>query len=224
MDKIKAYQQKIDSLTVRERAMILLAILAVIFFLWDTFLMSPLDIRQKRLQAELDAKRAELNALNIEFGQLAMKQNQDPNAAMRVELETLREELAQLDENIQATAENLVEPARMPELLRSVINKTQGLRLTNLQGLGVTPLLEAGDGKQKAGETESGELAMAYKHGMQIRFRGDYLQTLEYLRQLEALQWGFVWDSIELEIKDYPQSQAGIRLYTLSLVKDWIKA
>jgi len=44
------------------------------------------------------------------------------------------------------------------------------------------------------------------------------------LRRLEALEWNFFWDRIEFQVKDYPDSSASIRLYTLSLTSDWIKA
>jgi len=224
VDKIKQTMERIDALTIRERGMVLLAVLAVLIFVWDTFFMAPLGAEQKRMQAELDSKRAEVNALNIQLGQLLKQSQDDPNAAARAELAELREELAAIEAQIKTTVQELVDPARMPELLRNVINQTQGLTLTNLEGLGVSPLV-AKDDKTGAGEDSAGDsLSAAYKHGMRIRFRGDYLQTLEYLRRLEALEWNFFWDRIEFEVKNYPRSASEIRIYTLSLTQDWIKA
>lgn len=225
VDKIRAYQEKIDALTIRERGMVLLAVLAVMIFLWDNLLMSPLDTEQKHLQAELETRRTEVNALNIQLGQLVKAQNEDPNAAARLELETLRQELTEIEQDIQATARELVDPTRMAELLRTVINRTEGLTLRNLEGLGVTPLVAADGGSDKeVKETVDQGMSAAYKHGMRIRFSGDYMKTLEYLRRLEALEWDFFWDRIEFEVTDYPDSSADIRIYTLSLTKDWIKA
>ncbi len=225
MDKIKAYMERIDALTIRERGMVLLAVLAVMIFLWDSFLMSPLDTRQQRLQAELESKRAEISGLGIQMGQLVKQQQQDPNAEARAELQTLRQELATLDEEISSTTQELVDPARMPQLLRTVINRTAGLNLTTLEGLGVTPLMTAKQEQSQDSAAGSGETFTAgYKHGMRIHFQGGYLETLEYLRKLEALEWNFFWDRIEFNVRDYPEASADIRLYTLSLTPDWIKA
>ena len=233
MDKIKVYMERIDELTIRERGMILLAVLAVMIFLWDTFLMSPLDVRQQSLQAKLESKRAEIDALSIQTGQLIKKQKQDPNAELRAELQSLRQELTTVDKAINSTAQELVDPARMPELLRTVINRTDNLNLTALNGLGVSPLLanKGEQGQSSSSPADDGSnngndqsLTAAYKHGMNVEFRGGYLQTLEYLRKLEALEWNFFWDRIEFQVKDYPDSSASIRLFTLSLTSDWIKA
>ncbi len=233
MDKIKAYMERIDELTIRERGMVLLAVLAVMIFLWDTFLISPLDVRQQSLQAKLESKRAEINALSIQTGQLIRKQQQDPNAALREEFQHLRQELTAVDKSINSVAQELVDPVRMAELLRTVINQTDNLNLIGLNGLGVSPLLANHDKQEKVSSDSSGDTAKsskeqnivaAYKHGMQIEFRGGYLQTLEYLRKLEALEWNFFWDRIEFQVENYPDASASIRLYTLSLTSDWIKA
>ena len=115
----------------------------------------------------------------------------------------------------------------MAEILETVLLKTRGLRLTEVKGLGVEPLLPKPDqGKgaaaSGAGETSTADIGNAYKHGLKISFEGDYLSTLAYIRELESLKWGFFWDRFEFEVKDYPEAKASITIYTLSLDKDWI--
>jgi len=232
MDRIRQLMDKIDALTVRERGMILLAVLAVIVFVWDMFLMQPLDARQQRLQSQLEMKRAEVQALNIELQQLVSELSEDPNAANRARRETLREELAALEAQVQETTAELVDPAQMPRLLRTVINRTEGVSLASLEGLGVSPLVGGESGSNKGSDggpavpegASAGELATAFRHGMRIRFEGEYLTTLDYLRRLEDLEWGFFWDAIDFEVKEYPASETSIKIYTLSLTRDWIRA
>ena len=62
----------------------------------------------------------------------------------------------------------------------------------------------------------------AYRHGLRIEFIGDYLTTLDYLKSLEKLEWGFFWDNFELEVKEYPDAKAAIEIFTLSLRQQWI--
>lgn len=230
MEKLKAYQEKIDALSIRERAMVLLAIVAVLVFLWDSFLMNPLDIRQRQLQSQLQAERAQLSGLNIQMRQAIAAQKIDPNAANRERLAELQSALSELEENVRDTATDLIEPARMPQVLRSVINQISGLTLRQLNGLGVSSLMEKtkpdAEAEESAGTQvdNSSSMANAYKHGMRMELRGDYLTTLEYLRRLQALEWNFFWDSLEFQIGEYPDADTTLTIYTLSLTSDWIRA
>lgn len=231
-EQLQAYREKIDALTIRERAMILLAVVAVMTFVWDIFLMSPLDSRQSQLKSQLEAERAKLSALNIQVRQSIVARNVDPNAANRERLAELQAELAELEEQVQDTATGMIAPARMPEVLRNVINRTSGLTLAQLKGLGVSPLIEtatvngadSGDMEPEAGAQHDAGPANAFKHGLQLELQADYLTTLEYLRRLQALEWHFLWDRLEFQVEEYPDATATLRIYTLSLTRDWIRA
>lgn len=229
MDKLNLWVEKIDALTIRERAMILLAILAVLVFAWDKLLMLPLDAQRKSLSAQLEIKRAEVSTLGIQIRQAITAQSFDPNAANRDRLAQLRVELAEIESRVSDTAVDMIEPKRMPEVLRSVINQINNLTLTNLKGLGSSPLIPAAEVKPAAetavdADADSRYRAAAFKHGMQIRLRGDYLTTLEYLRRMEKLDWRFFWDSLEFQVGEYPDAESVLTIYTLSLTRDWIRA
>lgn len=228
MEKLKVYQEKIDALSVRERAMILLAVVAVLIFFWNTFFMNPLEFRQSQLRSQLEVQRAQLSALNIQMRQSIAAQKIDPNAANRERLAELQTELAKLEENVRDTATDMIEPGRMPQVLRSVINQISGLTLRQLNGLGVSPLMETAAPQTEepvvAPINNASDMANAYKHGMRMKLRGDYLTTLEYLRRLQALEWNFFWDGLEFQVGEYPDAETTLTIYTLSLTSDWIRA
>lgn len=226
--KLKAYQDKVDSLSIRERAMVLLAVIAVLAFVWDIFFMAPLDARQSRVQSQLETERAQLSALNIQVRQAIARQGKDPDAENRERLADLREQLSTMDENIQDTATDMIAPARMPEVLRNVINKTRGVSLAQLKGLGASPILKDKKSDEAASDSDAAETdndtANAYKHGIELVLEGDYLAVLEYIRRLQALEWRFYWDAFELDVGKYPQTETVLRIYTISLTRDWIRA
>jgi MSHA biogenesis protein MshJ len=68
----------------------------------------------------------------------------------------------------------------------------------------------------------AGALDAAYRHGMQMEFSGDFFATLEFLRRLEALEWKFFWESVRFDVTEYPQAIATVRVFTLSLDRNWI--
>jgi len=224
MSGLKALQEKIDNLTLRERGIIFLGILYVLYTGWDMFLMQPLAVEQKKIEAELKQKQATQLGLNARIQKLIMEQDKDPNAVNRGKVAQLKKRIAEVESQMQASTAQLVHPENMAKILETVLHSIKGLELVEVKSLGATALIKK-DPKQaqKDKEPASGnDLENAYKHGLKIVFEGDYMSTLDYIRRLEELEWKFFWDSFELEVKEYPVSRAAITLFTLSMDKNWI--
>lgn len=231
MNPLNEIMNRIDALTLRERVAVFIAVLAVIFFVWQNVLMSDITIRERDIKARLQQKQAERMGLNLELQELISKAKADPDALKKKKLQMLRAQVARVRENVVQSTRNLVSPERMAGLLESVLARTQGLDLVAVKGLGSSALLDSGSDKgkkvqdKKAGAdtgTAADIVKNAYKHGLKIVFNGSYMSTLDYMRKLEELNSGFLWDSLELEVKDYPHAQASITVYTLSLDDNWI--
>jgi len=239
LNRINALFNRVDELTLRERAVVLGGLLTLLFLGWYTYLMEPILKQEKSLLAELETKRKQLQTLNEQFEMLADSRKVDPNEASRQRLAGLKQEEARIREELQSATEHLVAPELMPDVLRQVLKSAQGLTLVKLNGLGSTPLVQpaskagaeppvgAAATTQQTGGTGTGQgggtgLEGAYKHGMQIQFNGDFFSTMEYMRQLEQLQWRFFWDSINFAVGEYPEATTSIRLFTLSLKSNWI--
>lgn len=226
MNLLKQWLSRVDELSLRERAIVFSALLIVLFLGWYAYLMEPLMKEQHRLLTELDNKRGELASLNNEFEKMTAVVQTDPEAEDRRRIDGLNRQITDLEQDLKAATANLVAPEAMPEILRLVLNRSRGLTLLKLTGLGGTPLVvKAGtsDGKPTHQGSAGGDLGGAYKHGMQIEFRGDFFETLDYLRALEGLQQGFFWDQVKFEVQDYPDSVTTLTLYTLSLNPNWIR-
>jgi len=231
MNFINEIMNWVDALTLRERAAIFIAVLAVIFFVWQNVLMSDITIRERDIRAQLQQKQAVRMGLNLELQELISKAKADPDALKKKKLEMLRAQLARVREDVVQSTRNLVSPEKMAGVLESVLARTQGLDLVAVKGLGSSALLDSGGDKDKAAQDKTARqvtgaapdiVKNAYKHGLKIVFNGSYMSTLAYVRKLEELNSGFLWDSLELEVKDYPQAQASITVYTLSLDDNWI--
>lgn len=233
LDQVNRLIARIDDLTLRERAMVFGGLLTLLFLGWYAYLMEPLFNEETFLLSELDKKRAQFQALNDQFVLLTQRQGQDPDEANRKKLAELRAEEARLKEELDSATSHLVSSEVMPDLLRRVLNKSEGLSLVKLNGLGSVPLVPPTAAPEKEGKAaaaqsvkepvaENGELASAYKHGMQIQFTGDFFATLNYMRKLEQLEWGFFWESVDFTVAEYPGASASIRVFTLSLNPNWI--
>lgn len=231
MEQIKALLNRVDALSIRERGIILAGVIFIMYTVWDIFLMQPQAIQERQTLARLQTRQAEQTALNIKFQNLLMQGREDTAGADRQRLAALKNQLETVEEDVRQSTRHLVTPANMAGILQSILQRSQGLVLTEIKGLGAIPLLsqtpqsvqdQSAATAESTAQVPAGTLEGAWKHGLVIRFEGDYMSTLAYMRELESLEWEFFWDSIEFEVIEYPRGKASMTLYTLSLEKDWI--
>lgn len=234
MARLKILFAQIDALTLKERVLILLAAIAVLYAVWHYALMQPLDVKQQRLTAALQQQQRELESLAVQLRLTLEQSRNDPDAANRSKLARLQEKIQKLDDTLAQMTKNLIPPERMAQVLETVLLKSSGLTVVDVRGLGSASLLEAlGEAVAPAGAVKSKRdkvkskppapvAAGAYKHGVQITVSGTYFDALHYLRALEALPYAFFWDSLELQVGQYPQATTAIVVYTLSLDPRWI--
>jgi MSHA biogenesis protein MshJ len=233
MEQIKVLMGRIDALSIRERGIIFAAIVIIMFAVWDSVFIQPQVNEERKVLADLQMKRAEQSVLNVKFQNLIKQQRGDVDVLNRERLAQLKQQLDEIESNVRASTNHLIPPGQMAVVLQTILNKSGGLQLTEIKGLGASPLLApavqhgqvpAVVGSNTAAQVQpaGGGMDNAYKHGLLIRLEGDYMATLEYLRALEALEWGFFWENLEYEVLEYPRASVVITLYTLSLEKDWI--
>jgi MSHA biogenesis protein MshJ len=232
MEQLNKLAEKINSLSLRERAVVFLCIIAVIFSIFDAYMLTPLETEQKKVIAELNTKNAERHVLINRFQNLVKKSKEDPNAENIAILKKLRSRLIDVQADLESSTANLVSAKDMPKILETVLHKVGGLTLRNLKSLGVTPVVakseeelatvEVDDGSDNEKKLTADNIDNAYKHGLRIEISGDYLTTLDYLRNLEELEWGFFWDNFKLTVNEYPDASVAIEIFTLSLNQEWI--
>ena len=229
MEQLKKIAARINAFSVRERAIVFIGLLVVIYSVWDAMLMAPLSIQQKKLVVDFNSKNTERLVLSTRLQQLIKESQQDPDAANLAKLKALRSKLIDTQAGLEVSTRNLVSPNEMPKLLESVLHKTDGLTLVSLKNMGVKPLIAKEAQETVSGSTTNNDkkltadnLDNAYKHGLRIEFIGDYFTTINYLKSLEQLEWGFFWDNLEFQITEYPDATASIEIFTLSLNKEWI--
>ena len=232
MEALRSLQNRIDALTLRERAIVLAAILLAVYFIFETFVIEPINLSQKAVQSKIAQTNKEIAAFNGQMQKLLAASPGNQQQKDRQEAQRLKQEQAGIDRELQEATASLVAPQQMAKLLEKVLAQTNGLRLGKVTSLGSSPLLLQGQSAGKSDNNSPREegnkvshdasVETVYKHGLRIEFNGDFFATLDYLRKLEKLEWNFFWDNIKFQVKDYPEATSVLTLYTISLNKNWI--
>ncbi len=224
-------KNRINDLSAKERVGIILAVSVVLYAIWDFTFMQPMAEKQALLNSELDEKNQKVMTLSQQVQDLIDSDQSPLYIKNRQRLESIISQLEQTDQKLLAITSSLIAPDQMAKVLETVLTQSEGLTIRRLDGLGAKPFPERIEKpeleKNKASLTEQKkteviEEQLAWRHGLQVEFSGSYLDTLEYLQSLEELHWKFYWDSVELNIDEYPNVNTVIKVYTLSLDEEWI--
>ena len=224
--RLQAWLDRIDGLGLRERLLGFCTVLAVLCVIWSELLMRPLDASRDALDARVESLTRDILTLNKQVQALAEQRRIDPDAVNRERLLALRREASTLAGVLERLTGDLVPPGQMARLLEVVLTRDTTLTLVKLEGLGALPVL----GGDTPAEPSTGRATVVgepppsvlYRHGLRIEFEGSYLETLRYLTALEGLDWRFLWDSVELDVEEYPRAKVAITVYSLSLARAWI--
>lgn len=232
---------KFAALTRRERAIVAAALVFGGGLLLYNFAIDPF-LRQARKAATAElAARTELAQQEVLIAMLKA-QNADPDAANRSRLAQAREELAAVNGRLARFEAGMVPPARMPAFLEGLLARNRAIELLGLKTLPVTligapaaaPPAAAAAGASVPGATEPArdkpaQTAAApvdaegiYQHGIEITLAGSYGDLLNYLADLERMPQRVMWNSVSLKVEKHPRNVMVLRVYSLSLDRDWL--
>ena len=150
---------KLDALTLRERAMVFLAVTAAVLFVIYTLSVEPMLTRQKVLLGQIAQQDNQIAGIDDEISSKAQAFALDPDAAVREHLRQVRREMAQTSDGLMAVQKGLVAPEKITPLLEHLLRVNGKLRLVSLKTLPVTGLSEAAlppPGAASAAEQASG--------------------------------------------------------------------
>jgi MSHA biogenesis protein MshJ len=208
--------KRFESLTLRERAIVMLALIGALVFAWDTVLMDPLRFTRATLESEL-ATAGQLGA-SVQGAEVS-----DPRQMSVKRVGELQRRLANLDAQLANTASGFVSADRMIQVLHDVLDAQGRLQLVSIRNLPVTSLVQPKLEEVVPGTEPAAAAPQApFVHAVEIVIDGQYGDILDYLAALEALPWKFRWTSLDLSTSGYPRNRVRIEIATLSFVSTWL--
>lgn len=191
---------RIDALSLRERGILLVLSLIVLYALADRLLLAPTLQRIDQRRVEITDIQSRLTTLQARAG-VIQQNGQDPLAQRRARIAELETLLAAQDAQFEAQLGRLVRPEQAAPLLRDVLAAAPGLRLLGLESAAGAPLL-----------ADTGRII---RYDLDLRVEGGYLAALDYLQRLEQLPWRLFWDGLQLHVQAHPRSTTQLTVYTL---------
>jgi len=233
-EKWQQLKTRFESFAVRERCLMVGAIAAVIYLLWDFVLLQPMAEKMEILTARERVVKQALQTGEAELAVLSAIAQKDPDIELKRNLQELQEKLRQLDGQLDTLSAGLVAAQKLPQVLHYVLHESSAVR--DAGGLSIVSMAtrppeeivlskekEVASTPQVQTETEAAAAAPAvletvkiYKHGVNLKLTGDFVSAVRYLQALEQGEWRFYWESLKYQVSRYPQAEIQLTVFTLS--------
>jgi MSHA biogenesis protein MshJ len=208
----------VDGATLRERLLLFIALAVVLVAAIDTFFISPVSERDRKLRVTIAGQQAELDTIEKHIRSMVNARGVDPDAPTRARYEELTQQLTLLDAQIAHEQERFTSPDRMSKVLEETLHGSRGVRLVQLKSL---PAETLADSAAPGGAARS-EHTRNFRHGFELTVSGTYADLYAYLRTMEKLPRMY-WGKAVLSVDDHPRSTLTLTVYTLSLDRIWIQ-
>jgi len=196
----------------------MIAVCAVaIISAWVLIISDPQRERRTQIIEKNVALKQQVQNIQLTINSILQQAKNDPNELKKKKINLLKKKLETVNNVLQKNMHGFVDPNKMAAALEDVLKSSGHLHLVKLKNLPAEYILE--DNKKEKQESKKFGL---YRHGFELELTGSYVDTAAYLKALEALQWDFYWDGIDIEMIKYPQAKITLKVHTLSLKEGWI--
>ncbi|MFW5426080.1 MAG: hypothetical protein ACKE8G_01710 [Methylophagaceae bacterium] len=221
--KLQQISSYLNALSLRERVMALVVIIAIIYAAFDMLVFQKQNLHYQQLQTQQQDFSEQQLAFSTELLENAEKIAADKRSSddIKQEINNTQLNLQDTEVELDSVFNKLVPPTKITELLRSLLLKTNGLKLVSLNNEPVKKIvLNEKKGSEEKEKTEPQSLL--YEHATIIKLTGNYQQLYQYLLALEQSDWGLFWDKMQYTVTDYPRAEISLRVHTISTDKYWI--
>ncbi|MDH4189345.1 MAG: hypothetical protein OEW21_03955 [Betaproteobacteria bacterium] len=223
LEKWHWFATRFDALPRERRMLAFVVALAVAAALGYLTVLAPIAESGRSAARELLSTQDEMRIAGERLQAIAAAHLRDPDAVLRQRLENSRARLAEIEKQVDQWRRQLISPDRMAGVLREILARNRGLELVEARSITPLPLTPAAPPQVSGNQMpEAAPRAPIYRHGLEVRVRGRYLDLLRYLGELERMPDRMFWREVEISAERYPQAVMRLTVYTLSLDKNYL--
>ncbi len=202
---LSGLRDKVENYSVRERVIILAALIMVIFTLWYFAMFLPVRSAAQKYKIKINVMEGQYKAAEKQYREVVKEL---ATTTSQEEQELLKKNLKKIDDRITQITSQVVPADKMADMLKDLLIKEGKLRFIAMKSLPAQTLIAS----EVFAQTSRMSLL---NQGIEITFSGAYFDTLKYLKSLEASKWQFFWNSLSYKVTKYPEAEVKISVHTL---------
>jgi len=196
----------INDLHLRERRLLAITCVSVIVIVFLFASWIPLaEAVAKKVKAH-EVAQTKIDGSKAAIVALEQRAKTDVNAPYRQQIERLRDQIDDQENTIDGLTSALINPKNMRKVFRGLLQENH-LSIVKVKN---------DDAVTVSINKEEEENHLLFKHGLSLEMRGQFLNTLKYIQELEKQDWQLYWDELEFTTLSYPNGKLEIKVHTLS--------
>jgi MSHA biogenesis protein MshJ len=220
VDNINNIIKKIDQLGVRERGLILITSLVIVYSLWQSLVFDYITNLKQQLSGNASKIQQQISNLQGQISEVSNSLSLDPIIRLQEKIKKTKQENDDLQKKLVTMTEKLIPPKEMTALLKNIL-ENKDLKVVHVENIAPVPLFSGSkDGEEEDQKKAAKEAALrfqVYKHGIEIVFTGTFFQVRDFLADAENLPWKVLWEELEFSVDKYPTAKVRVVIKTLSI-------
>ncbi|MCA1929307.1 hypothetical protein [Rheinheimera sp.] len=215
---MSAWQQlseRFKALKQREKYSALIGSLLVCLWLFMFQSLIPAFENLRKVEQQILGASNTLQQQQATLVSLQQQAGVDIDGNFRKELDMLRSQEQQLQQQISKLTSYFIGSERMALVLQDVLKSSNKVKMKSVLAKPPVPLTFAEQGTDNK--------AVIYQHSTVVVLTGDYFSLAEVLTRLDALSWSLGWQSIDYKVTEYPDAELTLHLLTVSDNESYIK-
>lgn len=216
MKYIHDYLEKYGKLSLRERLLVLAAVAAALYFMFDALLLAPQQQRIKQLNQSAQAHQQEKGVLVAQLVAMEGVKSKAVDLA-----QSQRNEMAALQKQIAAAevfyGQSDQRSSSLGVLLHELLATNPRVSLTGLKtqpsSVFFAPTVAAAGNKAAQAGPELKDIV--YRSGVEVSLKGSFPALLTYLQALERRSDRLFWSNAHLDVSVYPDVVLRLDIATL---------
>ena len=225
---ISTLPQQFNDRNPRERLVILVATIFVLYSAWGFFLFQPLLTQLDQTESAFDTQKDERLKTQLVISKLNINQAASTIKKLDKEIQQVTDQIASTDLAIERFSTSFIASNEMVDVLKSLLTKEKGLTLLKLENIPIqidslTDEQTPDKPQTRSSRSDHPETLKTYKHTFVMELSGSYLSTLHYLQAIENLPWRIALDSVTYSNQPSALGAIRIQLHTISLSEGWVR-
>ncbi|MEI8031170.1 MAG: hypothetical protein WCH35_15435 [Comamonadaceae bacterium] len=216
MKSIIDYLEKYGKLSLRERLLVLFAVLVALYFVLDAALLTPQLQRIKKLNQSVQLRLQERDTLTAQLVLIEGEKSKaiDLAQGQRDELDALQKQIAAADVFYRQPGQ---QGSGLGALLRGLLASNPRVTLAGLKTQPASVFFAPGVAVM--GEVAAKNVAPSkdtvYRAGVEVSLKGSFSALLAYLQTLEQRSDRLFWSAARLDVASYPEAVLKLEISTL---------
>ncbi|MCG5495864.1 hypothetical protein [Ectothiorhodospira variabilis] len=206
---------RINASNLRERLLMAVLLGVILLLAWDWLVLQPQQDKRQTLRTELTQTQARLGELTQHMDQWRTDTEDSVHTvSLEVQRDALRQDVAQLEARLQTLHGGFASPREAVQVLAGILQDRPGVKVVELANQPPEPLNQGLD----IWNGPSG----IFVHRVRLVVEAEFDRVLDFMGLVEDLPEGVFWETLHLEVPEWPVNRVEMTLYGLSADESWL--